>query len=78
MNKYQSDTVAHALGDLQRASAKIAMVATQLVSEAAELDGAPRAAKANQAIALYTLSGSVLVNMDKYTSPVQTVEKRGN
>lgn len=78
MNKYQSDVVADAIGELQRVSNKLSLVATQLVSEAAELDGAPRAEKANKAIELYKLSGGVLVNLDRYAAPVQIIEKRGS
>lgn len=76
MNKYQSDVVADAIGELKRASQKLAMVATQLVSEATELDGAPRAEKANKAIEIYTLSGSVLVHLDRYETPITLIARK--
>lgn len=76
MNKYQSEVVADAIGELKRASQKLALVATQLVSEAAEADGLPRAEKANKAIDIYTLSGSVLVHLDRYENPINLVARK--
>lgn len=75
MNKYQSDVVADALNDLQRAAAKLAMVAAHLCTEAAETDGAARAAKANTGLAIFELGGHVLLAIDRYKSPIKPLEK---
>lgn len=73
MNKFQSDVVQDALGDLNRAAAKLGMVATQLAAEAQALDGAQRSVVVEESLKLFVLGGSALLAIDRYKWPLNVM-----
>jgi len=73
VNKYQSDLVQDAIGDLNRAASKLGMVAAQLTTESQVLDGAERSAKVDQGLKLFLLGGQMLLALDRYKSPLNVL-----
>lgn len=76
MNKYQDDVVNDAIGELNRAAAKLAMIGAQLSIEASELDGAARGVVADEAVKAFLLGGQVLNAIDRYKWPVTLLKAK--